>query len=203
MRPEREVHGPNDTAALAARIPDEGLDALATLFVRMAPSLHAWAALRIRSRFRHLISPEDLVQDVWMRASQLTESYDPERASFRAWLFRVAKYVLLETYRRLDRDSAPGGGPTTRAATLREVPDEVTQVSRRAASAEGVSLFLERVGELSEQDRQLLVLCGLEDRSRAEAAERLGLSPAAANKRLQRLRTTLVQIGELERLLEA
>ena len=40
------------------------------LYTRIAPSLHAWAALKIRPHRLNQLEPEDIVQDVWLRAME-------------------------------------------------------------------------------------------------------------------------------------
>lgn len=165
------------------------------LYEHVAPAIYAWAELRIRPGVRAWLDPQDVVQEVWCRAWRIFDRYDPEQVSFRYWVFRVAKNVLLEAFRKL---RAPGvGGPdagtTTRLLALREVPDDATGVSRRVARDETLRLFTDWVRELPEDDRKLLVHAGLEGMSHAEVAERLQLGREAVAKRWQRLRARIEQ----------
>lgn len=47
---------------------------------------------------RHL-DKDDLVQEIWLRAYQKLEKFDPQRAQFRTWLFQVAKNIVIDYLR--------------------------------------------------------------------------------------------------------
>lgn len=162
-------------------------------YERVAPALYAWASLRIRPSFRGRLDPEDVLQEIWVRALEIHESRDPSKGSFRAWIFAVGKNVLFEAFRKVDGGGGSLGGPSTRARMLDNWPDQATAVSRRVAKDEGVRLFLERVRDLPREDRMILVHCGLEGLTHAETATRLGLSRDTVAKRWQRMRAKLEQ----------
>jgi RNA polymerase sigma-70 factor (ECF subfamily) len=170
----------------AADAPDPRHE-LARLYPPLAPALHAWASLRLRPQDRPGLLAEDLTQDVWLRAVEAFRSFDPARTTFRAWLFAVAKNVLLEARKRVRRAAAPPGG-TGALAALQQVPAEITSVTRRVARDEEVQRFVARVHALDEVERQTVLHCGLEEMSVGEAAARLGESYDATAKRWQRLR---------------
>lgn len=162
------------------------------LYARLAPALAAWANLRIRVGLRSRLDPEDLMQEVWIRALTAFPNYDPERGPFRPWFFQVAKYVLLDAFRRLrPAPIQPGAPEETGGWRLSRVPDDGTSVSRQVARQDGLRAFLAEVEALEEDDRTLLVHCGLEGMRMADVAAKLGLSPAATEKRWQRLRARL------------
>ena len=165
------------------------------LYARVAPSLHAWARLRVRASLRARIDADDLVQEICLRAHRAFERYDAERGPFRGWLMGIANHVLKEAL----ADLARGGhrvpaGDSERTRLLEQIPDDATAISRRVARDEGLAALIERLGELPEEERALLVHRGLEERSHAEVAELLGLDETAIRKRWSRL---------LERLREA
>jgi RNA polymerase sigma factor (sigma-70 family) len=165
-------------------------EALAELYAPLAPALHAWATLRLSARLRRELSPADLAQEVWLRALEVFGAWDARVSSFRAWLFAVAKRVLLEAQRRARRRESeqPAAGSSTRVFALQEVPLEVTSLTRRVAKDEQVQRFVARLHALDDKERMTAIHCGLEELSLAEAAERLGESYAATAKRWQRLR---------------
>jgi RNA polymerase sigma factor (sigma-70 family) len=70
---------------------------------------------------------------------------------------------------------------------LANLPDEATSVSRRAARDEGLRRFIDRLQDLDDADRRLLLYRGLEDLSHAEIGGLLHLSRDAVEKRWQRL----------------
>ena len=158
------------------------------LYERIAPSLYTWADIRIRPELRQWIDPQDVVQEVWCRAWKIFASYDPTTVSFRFWVFRVAKNVLLEAFRKLDSPTyRTSNDASSRALLLDNVPDDATAISRRIAREETLNLFSKWVQSLDEEDRKLLVHHGLEGLSQAEVADRLQLGREAVAKRWQRL----------------
>lgn len=189
-----------DTQALVRAAQAGDVQRFSELYERIAPSLCAWASLRIRPAQRALVEPEDLVAEVWLRAWNGFREFDPQ-ASFRAWIFRIGKNVLLECFRKArGRSAASAAGPTTRMLQLANVPDSATQLSRRVARHDGVAKLVEWVAALDEEQRALVLHCGFEGLSYAEAAERLGLQRDTVAKRWQALRERLARFGEAQGL---
>lgn len=179
------------------------------LYERVAPALFAWLHLRLSASARRRLDAEDVVQEIWLRALRAFPRFDPERGSFRGWIFQVAKYELLDTFRELaseagaahelacDATAAPGAAAAPDGLRrpdkerLSQVPDRVTSFTRRLARDEDLRLLLDHVGTLPRDDHALVVTCGLEGRPASEAAVLLGLSHEAARKRWLRLRESL------------
>jgi RNA polymerase sigma-70 factor (ECF subfamily) len=164
--------------------------AFAALYASVAPALHTWACMRLGSEDRSRVSPEDLTQEVWLRAFQVFGKFDATRTSFRAWLFAVAKNVLLELRRRMrhQRPELAGTGSTSRMCALDQVAEEITSISRRIARDEDLQRFLTRLQQLEPVELQTVLHCGIEGMAQAEAAVRLGEAAATTAKRWQRLR---------------
>ncbi|MFT5052567.1 MAG: RNA polymerase sigma-70 factor (ECF subfamily) [Chlamydiales bacterium] len=195
---------PNDPETLRYLEAAKGGDAesFAHLYEAIAPALYTWAELRIRPTQRAHLDPQDLVQEVWFRAWRSIERFDAENVPFRLWIFRVAKNVLLEGLRRMQRlDQAGGVGPTTRMFALQNMPDEATAVSRRMAREETLADFAVEIRGLPQEDQKLVVHCGLEGLAYKDVAGRLGISADAVAKRWQRLRARLAEQGVADRLL--
>jgi RNA polymerase sigma factor (sigma-70 family) len=191
---------PFRTSPLAGRIaamqPDprgeQGAELL-RLYAPLAPALHAWACMRLRPDDRRTVQPEDLTQEVWLRAFAVFPAFDATRSSFRAWLFAVAKNVLLELRRQWakSRREQPAHGSSSRLLALDQVPLEVTSVTRRVAKDEQVRSFVQKLQELPAVDQQTVLHCGIEALPLAAAAARLGESYDATAKRWSRLRERL------------
>jgi RNA polymerase sigma-70 factor (ECF subfamily) len=185
-----------ETQELAARAHAGESERFGELYERIAPSLYTWAEIRIRPDLRQWVDPGDVVQEVWCRAWKIFDSFDPNTVTFRYWVFRVAKNVLLEAFRKLEnpafkarsRDNA-----ATRALELADVPDSATAITRRVAREESLKLFAKWVQSLDEDDRMLLVHHGLEGLSQSEVAERLQLGREAVAKRWQRLLARILE----------
>ena len=70
-------------------------------------------------------------------------------------------------------------------------------ITTRAARDEQLRLFLDRVERLDDDDRELVVLRGLEELPLADVATLMGIGEEAATKRWQRLRARLREEGAL------
>lgn len=198
--PERE-----DTERLALAAARGEAPPFAELYERIAPALYTWADLRIRPSLRAWVEPGDIVQEVWCRALEAIERFDQDRTSFRYWVFRVAKNVLLEASRKAGR-SGPGGpaaGSTARQRTLDGVPDSISGVSHRLSRDESIHRFHDWIRELEGADRDLLLHHGLEGMTHAQVAVRLQIGEEAATKRWQRLRRKIEQQAIPKELLGA
>lgn len=170
------------------------------LYDRVEPTLYAWARLRLLSSPD--LGVEDVLQEVWLRALQGIEGYEPER-SFRSWVLGIAKNVVLQHYQK--RSSGPAravgsGGSTDLDSTTFEIIANTTSVSMRVSRDMTLERFLAYVEELEEDERTLVICCGLEEQTHAQVAERLGISVDAVSKRWQSLRARLRTSGVLEAL---
>jgi RNA polymerase sigma factor (sigma-70 family) len=174
---------------------DADLERFQALYEAIAPSLYTWAEIKIRPQMRGLVDPSDVVQEVWYRAWRSYAGASLEGDSFRRWIFRVAKNVLLESFRALRGTDAAGGGAgeSARLRRLHEVPDTATAITRRVARDEGLKLFARWTIGLDEVDRALVVHLGLEDMQRAELASRLGVNETALAKRWERLLSRMAE----------
>jgi len=163
--------------------------ALEALFERVGPALLSWVHLRMSAAFRQRVDPRDAVQEVWLRAMQRIAALDPRTTPFRAWIFRIAHFVLIEMSRNLVRTR--GSASQDGSSFLASRPDSETGVSVRFAREDAVQVFLDRVGGLKREHRELVVLRGLEGCSFDEIAKRLGGNAPTWEKRWKRLRTRI------------
>ena len=190
------------TAWLAERARSGDLSRFEELYSRVAPALYGWSSLRIRPGLRGRIDPEEVVQETWLRALRSFDRYDPERGTFRAWIFGLAKNVLLEGLHAARQGTFPGeANPRSGLSRLENLPDTTTSPTRRLARDEGLQRFLERVRALGDEEQTLLILIGLEGLSCERAALRLGISHEATLKRWQRLKGELASRGVPHELL--
>lgn len=121
----------------------------------------------------------DLVQEVFLRASRL-ENGLCGIDNRRAWLFQVARNLLIDRYRLV----------------IEEIPlDDDLWLAAEAepvAPVDSLSQCLPRVlAELSAEDREAITLCDIEGLSQRALADRLGLTLPAAKSRVQRARRRL------------
>jgi RNA polymerase sigma factor (sigma-70 family) len=165
--------------------PDGDVEAL---HAEHSPAVYAWACLRVTGRLRAFVAPEDVAQEIWVRAMRAAPARD-RTAPARAWLFPICKHVLYEVQRAANRDrSAGAGGSTTRLLALADVPADVTSLTQRLARDDALQGFLARATALDDDERMLLIHIGLESMPHAEVAARFGIGVDALQKRWQRLR---------------
>ena len=157
----------------------------------LSQMLFGWAHLRLGAFPMLHVSAEDVVQETWMRAlAALDQRADLEEPrALKAWLFGIARNVLLEELRR---PRSSGSRRTERSTAMpSDVLDTVTSICTQLSRGELVQLFLAFAAELEEVDRQLLVHCGFEGAHPEEVALRFALEPSSTARRWHRLRERL------------
>jgi len=192
-KPDKRTSARPSTEFHVARVRSGDRTGFAPLYDRLAPSLDAWAQLRVTATLRGFVEPGDVVQEVWWRAMDAFERYDPERSGFRPWIFQIATHVLLEWSRKRRRRMRIE--PKSLAQRTESLPPELarqaTSVGKGLLQHESVEKLVTIVSGMSEDDRAVFVHCGLEGLTAAEVAALVGATPEAVNKRWQRLREKL------------
>jgi RNA polymerase sigma-70 factor (ECF subfamily) len=150
---------------------------------------------------------EDHVQEVLLRAWRSRDSFQG-RASLRAWLYRIATNVCLDTLRRnRRRPKSPGSdGPDTPSASvipwLQPYPDVLLDglvsdqpgPEAQALARESISLaYLTAIQLLPARQRAVLILRDVLDWSASEVAALLESTVPAVKSALQRARATLTE----------
>ena len=155
---------------------------------------------------------EDMVQETMLKAWKRLDTYEG-RASFRAWLYKIATNTCLDfldqqrSRRLLPLDVSPASDPNTsilppsaEIAWLEPFPDERLRDSNavnpeaRYTDSESISLsFMTALQLLPARQRAVLILCDVLDFSSRETAEVLDLTVSAVNSALHRARKTLSQ----------
>ncbi|WP_432512363.1 MULTISPECIES: sigma-70 family RNA polymerase sigma factor [Kineococcus] len=134
------------------------------------------------------VSAQDVVQETLLRAWRHPEALDPARGSTRAWLFTVARRLVIDDWRsaRNRRESVHADVPE------RAVVDESEQVLQQWVVAQALT-------RLSPEHRAVLAHCYFAGRSVAEAARLLGVPEGTVKSRthyaLMNLRLALQEMG--------
>jgi RNA polymerase sigma-70 factor, ECF subfamily len=131
----------------------------------------------LRRRVSGEAEADDLLQEVWLKVSKNLSNL-PSIREMDSWLYRIARNVLTDFYRRRrtttdlpdDLPAEPDGGSVT---MLKEQLNEYIR---------------DVVESLEEPYREALKATLYDGISQVELAERLGLSVSAAKSRVQRAR---------------
>lgn len=152
---------------------------------------------------------EDLVQETLLRAWRAADRYDPQRASLRTWLHRIATNACLTALEGRARRPLPSGlgaagddpqvplVPSVDVPWLQPFPDArlgdpADAVQQRA----GLRLALVAALQLlPARQRAALILREVLQLPAADVAQILGSSTVAVNSSLQRARATLRAAG--------
>jgi RNA polymerase sigma-70 factor, ECF subfamily len=173
-------------AELVARVRQGGRDAAGKLVERYLRSSRA-VALAI---LRDIPAAEDVCQDAFVQASErIDDCRDPAR--FAGWLHQIVR----NRARNHLRDHGTG-----RFITLDDA-DEPSGEASPAQQAERADLrqhLLEALGELTEEQREVVLLHDLEGWTHREIGERMEMPPGTVRSHLhyarKKLRTLLGQI---------
>jgi len=189
-----------ETNILARRFRAGNPASFPELFERVTPALCAWVELRLRRESGKRTEAQDVLQEVWLRALQGFQTYDAQR-SFRAWILGIAKNVLLQSYARrtVPFSLSPDAHPSSMSGAP-QVVDEATSIVTRLAKDDSFQGFMDFVDGLEPEEQSLLLYCGIEGYSCAQASARLGISAEATAKRWQALRARLKQNSAIESL---
>jgi RNA polymerase sigma-70 factor, ECF subfamily len=146
--------------------------------------LHAFLARRVES-------PEvadDLTQDVLLR---LLQHRDTAVENPTAWLYRVARNVLIDHYRtRAGQWRLTSGDPATATALAEEPFADDPQAAQRELAGCLRSL----VDQLAEPYRSAVTAVDLDGQTQTDVARRLGLSVSGMKSRVQRGRRQLREL---------
>jgi len=144
---------------------------------------HGPFALRVAMRL--VADPqlaEDVTQEAMVRAWSQARQFDPNRARFTTWLYRIVVNLCIDQRRRIVPDPMPDDlDPADPAAGA----DEVLESGERRAA------LTRALAQLPVRQRAAMTLVYDEGLSGAEAGRTLGLSAKAVERLLARARAFL------------
>lgn len=163
-----------------------GEDGMRTLYRTYGPELYGFAVNSLGDRQL----AEEVVQDVFTRVWRHADSFDPSRASFRTWIYGIARNAIIDLKRRASvRPSV-----ATEPSDLDETPGE--ESLERALLSWQVSAALER---LTPEHRQVIRLAHFQGLRLREIAELTGLPLGTVKSRvsyaLRGMRLALEEMG--------
>ncbi len=194
-----------------ARLLDRARNGDEDAFQRLAEPHRRELQLHCYRMLGSLHDAEDLVQETLLRAWRRLDTFEG-RASFRAWLYRIATNVSLNALagraRRIlpeaygpPTDATPGGPPAADVSWLEPYPDALLEgiadpspgPEAHYEARESVELaFVAAIQYLPPRQRAVLLLRDVLGWPAGDVADHLGAaSVASVNSALQRARATL------------
>ncbi|WP_344238461.1 sigma-70 family RNA polymerase sigma factor [Kribbella hippodromi] len=157
------------------------------LFDQHAVPMHRYLARRVGAEQAH-----DLVSETFLTAFKQRDTYDPEKAAVKAWLYGIATNLA----RRYVRDEVRGLRATARAGR-REPGDLVAhdgRVAERVDAQELARRIAPAIADLSDGDRDVLLLTSWAGLTTVEVADALGIPAGTVRSRLHRVRRQLTNL---------
>ena len=174
---------------------DGDMKEMAWLVERFTPLLLVQARSRLRRHLRHVVDPEDLVQEVWAVALRRWEDLSPRGRATPAVL-KFLSTTLVNLYRRLQARHLQGKPlrEGDSSGVLRGLPDDTLGIVTHAVQREQQGAVQKAIDSLPELDREIVVLRGIEQVENNTAAAILGEKPNTVSRRFQRALARLEQV---------
>jgi RNA polymerase sigma-70 factor (ECF subfamily) len=138
---------------------------------------------------------EDVLQETFWRVWKSAETFQPQRGSFSGWLFRIARNLAIDMYRRRSVRPQPIVGDEESGSVLDRTPDPDMDVAAQAVSALETKQVRSAMSLLPGVQRQVIEMAYFYGMTRQEIAEAtgeaLGTIHTRARLALQKLREEL------------
>ncbi|SFB62230.1 RNA polymerase sigma-70 factor, ECF subfamily [Amycolatopsis marina] len=167
----------SDAEAIAASATDP--DAFAVLFDRHSPHIHRYLARRLGRQVA-----DDLLAETFLTAFRKRAGYDLSRPDARPWLYGIATN-LVSGHRRAEQREYRLRSMT---AVQSDVDCHADRVAAQVTAQAMTRLLATAMAELSDGDRDVLVLIAWEGLAYDEVASSLDIPVGTVRSRLNRAR---------------
>lgn len=180
-------------------------EAVNQLLDRHRAGLRRMIELRMDRRMARRVDASDVVQDVLLEAhTRLTQYLSQPDIPFHLWLRQLAQDRIIDLHRRhhaqrrdVDREQsmiAPRFGDQSSLDLVAQIQDGDLTPAAATMRREMEERFLEALDQLDEDDREIIHLRHTQQLGNQEAADFLGLTPAAAGMRHTRALRKLKEV---------
>jgi RNA polymerase sigma-70 factor (ECF subfamily) len=140
-------------------------------------------------------SAEDVLQEVFWRVWQSAATYQPQRGSFTGWLFRIARNLAIDVYRRYRNHPQAITETSDAESILDHLPDGEVNVAAQAQANLNAEQVRNALVSLPREQRQVIELAYFYGMTRQEISEATGEALGTVHTRarlgLQKLRQAL------------
>jgi RNA polymerase sigma factor (sigma-70 family) len=172
----------------------EGVEAsFVWLVERFSPLLLSSARYNLPGPLRNLYDPEDLVNDVWLVLHGRLDRLKPREGRLAPVLMKFLTTTLRNKIQTLTRKHIRGkperlhlSDSDTGADTVDRLAGKITGITTRLAREEVRDAISESLERLSPEDREIVILRGIEQHRYKELAVLLGVNADTLNKRYLR-----------------
>ena len=198
---------PAETQGLLERVRAGDHSAFEELFNRHRARLHKAIAMRMDRRVAARVDASDILQETYLEAFKRLPKYlRQEGMTFYLWLHWLAREKVLGLHRRhlgaekrAIRHEAPLMPVDSSAEFVSGMIGRGPSPSQELAKVELAERLRKALGQLDDDERDLILWRHFEQLSARDMAQLLQISEAAAGKRyiraVERLRTLLVELG--------
>jgi RNA polymerase sigma-70 factor (ECF subfamily) len=176
---------------LAAQVARGDSSALETLYDRYSSTVLGISLKIVGDR----AAAEDVLQETFWRVWRSAASYQSQRGAFTGWLFRIARNLAIDAYRRRSVRPRPVTDVDASDAKIDQAPDPNVDIAEQSISLLERRQVLNALATLPRAQRQVIELAYFYGMTRQEIAEAtgeaLGTIHTRARLALQKLREEL------------
>ncbi len=136
---------------------------------KYSKSLRSWLTPRMKSRE----DVEDLMQEIFIACYRHQDEFDPQRCPEKAWIFIIAKNMLVSYYRSSKNNDSLDAMMEAEGSAVEPVDEAASQV---AQTIENRSMVAELLGQLDERSRNVIILRFFKGMDHQAIADCLGLT---------------------------
>lgn len=170
----------SSTSGLVERAKSGNTEAFSLLFRKYRRRLAVLIHYKMSSNLHAQTDADDILQETFLAASrQLDQFTYRSPGSFMAWLSRIADNAIVDAARFHARQKRDGGQNLrfrSESNPNGPEPADSNTPSRIFSSGERVRAILEKMNELSAEQREVILLAKFEGLSTLEIASRMGKS---------------------------
>ena len=117
---------------------------------------------------------EDVLQETFWRVWRSADTFKPERGAFTGWLFRIARNLAIDAYRRSSVRPQAVSGVETAEPVLDQTPDPDVDVVEQTQAILKNRQVRKALAALPQMQRQVIEMAYFQGMTRQEIAEATG-----------------------------